>query len=202
MFLIGSAGLLLTMLPVVAVELKYQFSLLTGINQPVVPTPTLFPTQPPGPKDEEEAFSIDIPKISATSVVIPNVDAGDPSVYTPALQKGVAHALGTGLPGTESRLNRTIYLFAHSTSAPSLVTRYNAQFYLLHKLEAGDGIDVTFWAQNYRYRVRETKIVEANDVSWLEPQTQEELLVLATCTPPGTTWKRLLVIAERVSDAQ
>jgi len=114
-----------------------------------------------------------------------------------ALKKGIAHALGTGLPGVKSDINRTIYLFAHSTSAPSLVAQYNAQFYLLNKMEIGDEINLTFWAKNYKYRVTEIKITDPSDVSFLTPQTDKELLVLATCTPPGTTWKRLLVIAER-----
>lgn len=209
LFLIGTAGLLLTMLPVAAMEVKYRLQstvyrlspeqlLITDQSSPTF-------TPQPAPANEMEAFSVHIPKIDAHSVIIPNVDASDPQIYTLALKKGVAHALGTGLPGVESEINRTIYLFAHSTSAPasnaaslaSLVAQYNAQFYLLHQLELGDELMVTFWAQDYQYRVRETKIVEADDVTWLQPQTDEELLVLATCTPPGTTWKRLLVIAQR-----
>jgi LPXTG-site transpeptidase (sortase) family protein len=200
MLLVGSAGLLLTMLPVAAIEIKYNLSNLANspnsanFNSPPPPTPT----PAPGPANSAEAFSVSIPKIAAGSVVIPNVDPADPKIYMEQLKKGVAHALGTGLPGVESDINRTIYLFSHSTSAPSLVAQYNAQFYLLNKLEIGDDINVVFWAQNYKYRVAEIKITAPDDVSFLTPQTDKELLVLATCTPPGTTWKRLLVIAERV----
>jgi len=206
MLLIGSAGLLLIMLPVVAIEIKYFHETHVShetheshANQspPPPPSPEVSLGDLLGPINQMQAFSVTIPKISASSVVIPNVDPADPKIYMDALKKGIAHALGTGLPGVKSDINRTIYLFAHSTSAPSLVAQYNAQFYLLNKMEIGDEINLTFWAKNYKYRVTEIKITDPSDVSFLTPQTDKELLVLATCTPPGTTWKRLLVIAER-----
>ena len=78
------------------------------------------------------------------------------------------------------------------------MTKYNAQFYLLNKMVVGDEIDVTFWAREYTYRVIETRVVPPTDTSYLERQIEKELLVLATCTPAGTTKDRLLVIAERV----
>lgn len=192
------------MLPVVAAELRYALVspsrdlALIPPDLPLVTTPMPTPTAEPTPASAEEIMSVRIPKIDAASVVIPNVDAGDPKTYMKALQKGVAHALGTGLPGVASEINRTIYLFAHSTSAPSLVRFYNAQFYLLYKLEPGDEIEVTFWRKQFRYRVTEKRIVPPSDVSFLTPQTEKEILVLATCWPPGTIEKRLLVLAEPV----
>lgn len=202
---LGAGGLVLVMLPVVAVEIRYQLDQLQGTSDKeqvrqleilsgfsLDPIPTAEPT----PASAEEIFSVKIPKIEAESIIIPNVDAGDPKVYMKALQKGVAHAAGTGLPGVPSEINRTIYLFSHSTSAPSLVRFYNAQFYLLHKMEVGDEIDVTFWTKSYRYRVTEKRITPPSDVSFLTPQTEKEILVLATCWPPGTTNERLLILAE------
>ena len=190
----------MTMLPVAAMELKYNFYKsyndykdYSGVAPRQSPPPA-----PAGPANDLEAFGVHINKINAHSVVIPNVDASDPKIYMEALKNGVAHALGSGLPGVESSINRSIYLFAHSTSAPSLVSQYNAQFYLLHKLETGDEIEIVFWNKNYKYRVTDKKTVAADDTSFLQPQTDKELLVLATCWPPGTTLKRLIVIAERI----
>lgn len=200
LFLVGAAGILLTMLPVAAMEIKYNLSNLANspnLTNPQLPPPAALPA-PLGPANDAEAFSVHIPKIDAHSVVIPNVDAGDQEDYMPALKKGVAHAKGTGLPGVASNINRTIYLFSHSTSAPWLVTQYNAQFYLLNKMEVGDEIEVTFWNKNYRYRVTETKITPADDTSYLQRQVEKEILILATCWPAGTTSKRFLVFAERV----
>jgi LPXTG-site transpeptidase (sortase) family protein len=198
------AGMILTMLPVAAMEIKYQLdvnreSLIVNRDQSAVSDSRLAVNESPaGPANDLEAFGVHINKINAHSVVVPNVDANDPKIYMEALKNGVAHALGSGLPGVESSINRSIYLFAHSTSAPSLVSQYNAQFYLLHKLETGDEIEIVFWNKNYKYRVTDKKTVAADDTSFLQPQTDKEILILATCTPPGTTWKRLIIVAERI----
>ena len=53
-----------------------------------------------------------------------------------------------------------------------------------------------FAGRRYDYKVVETKITEASDVSYFTMQTSEQILVLQTCYPPGTTWKRFLVIAK------
>lgn len=194
------AGMILTMLPVAAMEAQYAYKSYMSYktDKTYVLSEEPPPTTPVGPVNDMEAFGIHISKINAHSVVVPNVDASDPEIYMEALKNGVAHALGSGLPGVESSINRTIYLFAHSTSAPSLVAQYNAQFYLLHKLEAGDEVEVVFWNKSYKYRVTDKKIIAADDTGFLEPQTEKELLILATCWPPGTTWQRLIILAERI----
>ena len=143
-------------------------------------------------------FSIVIPKIQARSKVIANVDAGKKSEYLPALKQGVAHAAGTGLPGVKSDVNRTIVLVAHSTDAPWNMARYNAVFYLLNKLEQGDRIEIYFQGVKHEYRVEELRVVSAQDVSYYQPQIKEEILILQTCYPPGTTWKRLVVVARPI----
>lgn len=140
-------------------------------------------------------FSLVIPKINASSSVIANVDASDEAAYVEALKQGVAHAAGTYFPGQGD----TVFLFAHSTDSPVNIARYNAVFYLLRKLEPGDEITVFFADKKYKYRVTEKVNTSADDVSWLEAGNSEgERLILQTCDPPGTTWRRLLIIAEPV----
>jgi len=140
------------------------------------------------------AFSIVIPKINAASNIIANVDASESQAYLDALQKGVAHAKGTYFPGQ----GRNIYLFSHSTDVEYNVERYNAVFYLLRKLERGDKIVVFFADEKYEYEVYETVVTSAKDTTWLVEKSEEEVLVLQTCDPPGTNWKRLLVLAKPV----
>lgn len=140
-------------------------------------------------------FSVVIPKINASSNVIANVDAGNEEEYLAALKEGVAHAKGTYFPGQE----KNIYLFAHSTDSPINISYYNAIFYLLRKLEAGDKVIVYFADDKYVFEVEEKVIVEAEDTSWLTRDYGGERLILQTCDPPGTTWKRLVVIAKPVS---
>ncbi len=137
------------------------------------------------------SFSIVIPKIEAKAPIFANVDAGDQSEFGRVLSQGVAHAKGTFFPG----MGEVIYLFAHSTDTPFNVTRYNAIFFLLRELEPGDEAVVFFDGKRYTYRVFEKTITAADDLSFFEPQG-EEILVLQTCWPPGTTLRRLLVLAK------
>lgn len=143
-------------------------------------------------------FSLYIPKTNAKANIFPNVDAGSIEEYTRILKKGVAHAKGTNFPGQ----GKTIYLFSHSTDSPLNFSRYNAIFYLLGKLEAGDRITVYFLNQKYIYRVTEKLITEAGDTSWLTDNNQGERLVLQTCDPPGTSLRRLIVVTVPIDTAQ
>ena len=144
------------------------------------------------PKDTD--FSIVIPKIGASSKVIPNVDPVNESNFLPSLQEGVAHAKGSVFPG----LPGNVYLFAHSADNWWNVGRYNAVFYLLIHLQPGDEIIVFFEGIRYEYVVRETFIEDPDYISLLTDAQKgdKEQLVLQTCWPPGTTWKRFYVIAE------
>lgn len=146
------------------------------------------------PKDT--IFDVVIPKIGANAQVFPNIDPTNEAEYVAALKKGVAHAKGSVFPGMPG----TIYLFAHSTDNFWDVGRYNAIFYLLKDLTIGDDVTLFFQNKRYNYRVSDTKIIDGNDVSYLvnAQQTHKEQVVLQTCWPPGTTWKRLLVFAEPV----
>lgn len=144
------------------------------------------------PKDAQ--FSVVIPKIGANSNVVANVDPSNEDEYLRALGKGVAHAKGTSFPG----LGGTTYLFAHSADNFWNVGQYNAVFYLINKLVPGDEINIFFQETRYKYLVDRTEIVDPNQVEFITSQRgQGEELILQTCYPPGTTWKRLLVFAKK-----
>lgn len=163
-------------------EVRLHFSDLLNSNQAVASF-----TAP------DPDFSIVIPKISASAKVFPNISPADEKEYLPVLKKGVAHARGTSLPGEKGN----IYLFAHSTDSPLNIVSYNAVFYGLKDLEEGDQIVIFFQNRLHLYKVTEKKIVPASDVSAFEPQDKEEVLILQTCWPPGTTLDRLLVFAKK-----
>ena len=141
----------------------------------------------------DRSFGIWIEKIKINSVVFPNVDPADPKQYKPVLMQGVAHARGTAFPG-EGQGN--VYLFAHSTDTTLNIVRYNAVFFLLRKLEPGDKVVVRYRGQRFEYTIVEKLITEANDTRFLSKGEGPEQLVLQTCWPPGTTWKRLLLLAK------
>lgn len=143
---------------------------------------------------EATFFTIDIPKISAKSKVIPNVDAADKFEYGQALARGVAHAAGTFLPGMDGATT----LFAHSTDFAANVDRYNAVFYRLDELTAGDLVTIWYLGKKYDYRVSGRQITGPADVEIFKPQTGGAKLYLVTCTPRGTTKNRLIVEAAKI----
>lgn len=191
LILISLAGIMLTYLPVVALETQSEKRKMQNIEERELVEVWL---------TEQEQFGIEISSLGLREKVIPNVDLGNKDSYMTALKEGVAHGAGSGFPGTESQVNRTIYLFAHSTDFDWNVSRYNALFYRLKDLEKDNEIKLTFWGEEYRYRVEEVKKLAAEETSFLKPQIEEEKLVLSTCWPPGTTWKRLVVVAKRVEN--
>lgn len=145
-----------------------------------------------------EDFRVSIPKILAEAEVKAEVSPFDKTDYLPVLADDVvAHAKGSGLPGGGK--GKTVYLFAHSTHQGLTMVRKNAVFYLLGKLVTGDMVEVGFSGKTYKYRIYESKVVESREVKYLDYREKEkEVLILQTCWPLGTDWKRLLVLAELV----
>lgn len=145
---------------------------------------------------DDKRFQLQIPAIKLDTEVIANVDTTNVPAYEAALKQGVAHAAGSGFPGEQHSYNQTVFIFGHSTDSTLNITQYNALFYDIKILKPGDEIKLWFWGKEFKYLVNRTEVVDANDTTLLEPQTEKEQLILQTCWPPGTTWKRLLVIAE------
>ena len=180
--------LILIFWPIAKGEIKYQVNKIPfSINKTLELDKSLIPPN----KD----FSIVIPKIAATAPIIKNVNPFNKNEFLGSLKKGVAHANGTNLPGEEGN----VYLFAHSTDAFYNVSSYNAVFYLIGKLEKGDKIIVYYNDAEYVYCVTDKKTVSAEDIKYLTTNTKEKILTLQTCYPPGTTFKRLIVIAKQTN---
>ena len=152
-----------------------------------------------GPKEQilipaDTNFSILIPKLGINSKVFSNVDPSDEKIFRPILQKGVAHAKGSVFPGYKG----SVYLFAHSTANFWEIENNNAIFYSVKDLVVGDDIVIFFNNKRHNYEVFASKVIEANDVSYLRDSQKNdyETIILQACWPPGTTWKRLFVFAK------
>ena len=137
-------------------------------------------------------FGIVIEKINANSKVIPDVDPANESEYTAALKQGVAEAKGSTPPGQPGNL----YIFSHSTDAPWDVIRYNAVFYLLRDLDAGDRVIIFYQGRRYDYIVYDKHIIDPTDLTYLNNRYDKPVLTLQTCDPPGTLSHRLIVRAK------
>lgn len=203
-------GVISTFGPALYYEVSYQVIKARGVNFTVASESTdfgrftknqeqsvSFGDLLTGSKDQtivpiDTEFSIVIPKIGASSRVIANVDPSSEEAFQPALLQGVAHAQGSLFPG----LAGNIYLFAHSADNFWNAGQYNAIFYLLKDLNEGDEIVIFYQGKRYNYFVTETRVVEPEEVHFItEANTGNEQLILQTCWPPGTAWKRLLVFA-------
>lgn len=144
-------------------------------------------------KNNKTNLSIYIPKIGANASIITNVDPFDETIYNEALRSGIAHARGTALPGGRG----TSFLFAHSSAPPWENTRFNSVFLRLNELETGDIIVINNKGEELKYSVYDKKEVWPDEVKYLKWDGKDGL-ILQTCTPIGTSLKRLLVFAERI----
>lgn len=120
----------------------------------------------------------------------PNVDPWNEAVYKEVLKHSVAHARGTALPGEK----KTIFLFAHSSGSPWEITHSNTVFLRLGELKKNDTILIDYKGERFKYSVTYKKEVWPQDTRYLN--SEENILILQTCTPLGTSIKRLLVFAE------
>lgn len=143
-----------------------------------------------GPQNE-----IIIPKIGLTAPIV-FIDTNSEVEVLKALQNGVVHYYGTAYPG---EVGNTAF-FGHSSNDWWEPGNYKFVFVLLEKLSVGDVYEIHYNSRKYVYKVTQTKIVPPNDLSVLN-QTSKPTSTLITCTPPGTSWQRFVVVADQIQPA-
>jgi len=194
LIIIGVGLLLFIFGPVIKEEVKYKFDQIGNIQYKIGGEQLSTFEKVLTPPNED--FSIVIPKIAAVAPIVADVDSQNQKEYLSALRRGVAHAKGTAKPLEGGNT----YLFAHSTDAFYNVGQYNAVFYLIGKLQEGDEIDLFYRGRQIKYEVYAKKVVNPENVEYLGKIDDGETLTLQTCYPPGTDWKRLIVLAKIVND--
>lgn len=134
-------------------------------------------------------------KISRYTLSIPEIGIKDAEVSTinSDLSKQLVNYGGTSIPPEKGNS----VIFGHST-LPQLYDpkNYKTIFTNLYKLKTGDQILVNVAGVIYEYKVTNITVVEAKDTSVFEQNFSDSFLSLVTCTPPGTTWKRLIIKAK------
>ena len=136
-------------------------------------------------------FFIEIPKLNVYEKIQANVNPNLASEYKAALKDGVAHALGSAFPGQE----KLIYIFGHSTDGAWNVEAYNAVFYQIKDLQPGDQIILHLGEEKFAYEVSAQNITKSSEVDFVNNLKNQNILLLQTCWPPGTSWQRLFVSA-------
>ena len=114
-----------------------------------------------------------------------------------ALRDGVVHYPGSARPGQAGNF----FVTGHSSYYPWDEGKYKDIFARLHELEPGDTYSVYYGGDLHTYRITSKKEVKPNDVSVLDQPTKKRLATLMTCTPIGTTLRRLIVMAEEIDPA-
>jgi sortase A len=131
------------------------------------------------PLEGDAIARIEIPAIGVSEYVVEGTDTGD-------LRKGPGHYPDTPLPGERG----TAAIAGHRTT-------YGAPFRDVDDLDHGDVIRVDMPDGRFVYRVQNTRIVDDQDLSVLEPAGYRRLM-LSACHPLYSAAERLIVFAKQV----
>jgi sortase A len=138
-----------------------------------------------GVTEQLSNYSLSIPKLGIESTYVSTTDN---NVNLHLIQ----------FPGTAFPPNKgNAAIFGHST-LPQLFDPKDPHkiFATALDLRVGDSIIVTVGNTAYTYKVIKMSIVSAEDTSYLAQDSDSSYLSIITCTPPGTTWKRLVIKAK------
>ncbi len=145
-------------------------------------------------------------------LIIPKLDLNVPIVIPPntnllkedwkgleediqsGLQNGVVHYPGTARPGQAGNF----FVTGHSSYFPWAPGKYKSVFARLGELKTGDEYWVYYGGDKYRYVVTDTKEIRPSDVTVLDQPVSKRVGSLMTCTPVGTTLRRLIINAQEI----
>jgi sortase A len=127
-------------------------------------------------------YYLSIPKLKISNAYVSTVDND--------LDHHLIQYGGTSVPPNKG----TAVVFGHST-LPQLYQpgNYKTIFAYAHTLQVGDEIVLSVDDITYTYKIYNITIIDPSDTSAFAQNYDDNYLTLITCTPPGTTWKRLLI---------
>jgi sortase A len=134
-----------------------------------------------------------IPKIGVNAPIIFAQSANEKAIQGD-LKSGVVHYKDTALPGETGNS----FITGHSSNYWWDKGKYNYIFANLNRLALGDQAKIYYNGNKFLYQVKKIEVVEPSNVNALQ-QTTTPTLTLMTCTPPGTSWKRLIIKLDQVS---
>jgi sortase A len=144
-----------------------------------------FPSYNPNLKSDKtkiEKYFISIPSLSIDSAIVSTMDND--------LSQHLVNYEGTAIPPSKGNA----VIFGHST-LPQLYNPkdYKTIFANAYKLKIGEEINVKVENLIYNYKITNITVVDPKDTSIFEQDYNDSFFTLVTCTPPGTTWKRLII---------
>lgn len=156
----------------VSIEQKGDFPAFISSNRR--PVPALY-----------QEFKITVPRLKLEEIKT-LVDSQD-------FENNLAHLPGSALPGEKGN----VFITGHSGLPGPLNPDRRAFFKNLPDMRKGDQIFVEAGGQKFEYIVEKLIIVDPKE-TWVinPPDNNDRYLSLMTCVPPGTTLKRLIVLAK------
>ena len=111
-----------------------------------------------------------------------------------SLQRGVVHYPGTAKAGQAGNF----FVTGHSSYYPWSPGKFKTVFARLGDLQPGDEYWVYYGGDKHRYTVTDKKEVKPSNVDVLNQPVGKRTSTLMTCTPVGTTLRRLIITADEV----
>lgn len=162
---------------------------------PTTSTPTENPTSTPTSEPTQASLPNDtliLSDLNISAPIIWGVNFYDDSVYQ-KLQSGIIQFSGTPKPGNQGM----VVIFGHSSYYPWAKGSYKNIFAPLVKAQAGQIIKLRYGDIDYQYQVTKSYEVPPDQVEILNSPTNISGIRLITCTPIGTSLRRLIVEAEQ-----
>lgn len=138
--------------------------------------------------------TLTIPKLGVSAPIV-EIAAASSGAIDEGLVNGVIRWPGSAALGEKG----TTILLGHSSAPLSYRGAYGSVFALLDKLEPGDIISVQRDGKELRHRVESRLIIDPKKYGGdFTAAVGNEELVLVSCWPTGTDWRRIAVRAERI----
>ena len=147
--------------------------------------------------DPSAGFSVEIPSLGITAPIIIE-NSSDSKVILNDLERGVVHYTDTPLPGESG----TAVIIGHSSAYPWYRGNYGSIFALLGKLKIGDTIFIKNGNNVLEYHVSGSLVFyplsKNSGIAELE-KTDGSSIILSSCWPVGTNYKRLAIKADLIN---
>lgn len=172
------------------------------------------PTLPTAGNGDDGSLAAHLPVVGPPEdlLIIPKLNLRAPIVTLPTdslvredwkqLETDIQHGLEQGVvhyPGTaEAGQAGNFFLTGHSSYFPWAPGAYKSVFARLGELNVGDEFWVYHGGDKYRYVIDTKKEILPSDVTVLDQPVGKRVATLMTCTPVGTTLRRLILTAQEL----
>lgn len=148
--------------------------------------------------NRDQSVTLTIPRLDLENKIVElHVDGTNESIYDTVLTSAVAHLENSALPG---QFGNT-FLFGHSKLPIFAGSDYESIFTNLPKVKVGDIVRVAYGDTEYTYQIRQTGVVNPEDVYVMHQPENKKMITLMTCIPPGFDHQRYITVGELVKTA-